>query len=331
MMLDVYGEWGILMAEVSTVVKNVSKPEKFSLASVGKGIFKSRYLYIIFVPVILYYVIFHYLPMYGLLIAFQEYNPFKGIWGSKWVGLKHVESFINSVFFWRLLRNTIAINLYGMIVGFPAPIILALMMNEVRNNFFKKAVQTTVYLPNFISTVVVCGMIVSFLSPSSGIINALIKMLGGQSIHFLAEPGWFWSIYVWSGVWQGAGWGSIIYLAALAGLDPTLYEAAIVDGASSWKRLWHITIPGIMPTIIIMLIMNMGSIFSVGYEKIILLYNANTYPTADVINTYVYRRGILKADFSYSTAISFFNNIINFIMLVTVNKIARKVGETSLW
>lgn len=320
------------MAEVSTaVVKNVSRPGKFSFASVGRGIFKSRYLYIIFVPVILYYIIFHYLPMYGLLIAFQEYNPFKGIWGSKWVGLKHVESFIKSVFFWRLLRNTIAINIYGMVVGFPAPIILALMMNEIRNNAFKKTIQTTVYLPNFISTVVVCGMIVSFLSPSSGIVNALITTLGGQPIHFLAEPAWFWTIYVWSGVWQSAGWGSIIYLAALAGLDPTLYEAAIVDGASSWKRLWHITIPGIMPTIIIMLIMNMGSIFSVGYEKIILLYNANTYPTADVINTYVYRRGILKADFSYTTAISFFNNIINFIMLVTVNKIARKVGETSLW
>ncbi len=269
--------------------------------------------------------------MYGLIIAFKDFSPAKGIWGSEWVGLEHFKTFMSSIYFWRLLWNTIGINIYELVVGFPAPIILALIINEVRKEKFKKVVQTVVYLPNFISTVVVAGMIIAFLSPSSGVVNHFIKILGGEPIHFLAEPAWFKTIYVWTGVWQFCGWGSIIYLAALAGIDVQLYEAATVDGASSWQKLIHITLPGIIPTIIILLILRMGSIFSVGYEKIILLYNPQTYETADVISTYVYRRGILQADFSYSSAISLFNNVINFIMLVVVNKLSSKVSETSLW
>lgn len=321
------------MAQISQVAANTGYKQKigFNLASVVKGLFKSRYLYLMFIPVIAFYVVFNYWPMYGLIMAFKDFTPAKGIWGSPWVGLKHVETFISSVYFWRLIWNTIGINIYDLLVGFPVPIILAMMINELRMEKFKKTVQTVVYLPNFISTVVVAGMLIAFLSPSSGIINHFIKVLGGEPIHFLAEPAWFKSIYVLSGVWQFSGWGSIIYLAALAGIDIQLYEAATIDGASSWKKLLHVTLPGIIPTIIIMLIFRMGSIFSVGYEKIILLYNAQTYETADVISTYVYRRGILDADFSYSTAISLFNNIINFIILVAVNKISAKVSETSLW
>lgn len=298
---------------------------------IKKGLYKSRYLYIMIAPVVAYYLIFHYGPMYGAQIAFRNFNPFQGIWNSPWVGFHYFEQFFDSVYFWRLIKNTLFINIYDLIVGFPAPIILALMLNEVNNNMFKRTVQTIVYLPHFISTVVVVGMLVAFLSPSTGIVNTFIKALGGQPIHFLAEPGWFRSIYVWSGVWQGAGWGSIIYLAALTGIDPALYEAAIVDGASRWQRLVHITIPSIVPTIIIMLILRMGSMFNVGFEKIMLMYNPITYETADVISTYVYRRGILGAEYSFSTAVGLFNSVINFIMLVTFNAISRRVSETSLW
>jgi putative aldouronate transport system permease protein len=304
---------------------------KSKLGAAIKGLVKSRYLYLMFFPVIVFYIVFQYYPMYGLIIAFKDFSPAKGIWGSEWVGLEHFKTFMSSIYFWRLLWNTIGINIYELVVGFPAPIILALIINEVRKEKFKKVVQTVVYLPNFISTVVVAGMIIAFLSPSSGVVNHFIKILGGEPIHFLAEPAWFKTIYVWTGVWQFCGWGSIIYLAALAGIDVQLYEAATVDGASSWQKLIHITLPGIIPTIIILLILRMGSIFSVGYEKIILLYNPQTYETADVISTYVYRRGILQADFSYSSAISLFNNVINFIMLVVVNKLSSKVSETSLW
>ena len=292
---------------------------------------KSRYLYILLIPTIIYFIIFAYVPLYGLLMAFENYNPYQGIFGSPWIGLRHIKNFFSSVFFWRLIANTISINLYNLAVGFPLPILLALMINEVKNKAYQRTVQTIVYLPHFISLVVVAGMLVSFLSPSSGIVNALIQALGGDPIHFLAEPGWFQSVYVWSGVWQDAGWGSIIYLAALAGIDQQLYEASTVDGANSWHKLIYITIPGIMPTIIIMLILRMGSIFSVGFEKIILIYNPLTYKTADVISTYIYRRGIVGADFSYSTAIGLFNSIINFVMLVVFNKFSRRVSETSLW
>lgn len=295
------------------------------------GMYRSRYLYLLILPAILYFFIFHYVPMYGLLIAFKDFNAFKGIWNSPWVGLKHFKTFFESQFAYRLIRNTLLINLYDLAVGFPIPIILALFINELYNEKFKKTVQTTVYMPYFISTVVISGMLVSFLSPSSGMINQIRQMFGGEPIHFLAEPSWFRSVYVWSGVWQGAGWGSIIYLAALAGIDMELYEAATVDGANKWHKMIYITIPGILPTIIIMLILRVGSMLNVGFEKIMLLYNPLTYETADVISTYVYRKGILDANYSYTAAIGLFNSIINFILLISINKLSRRVSETSLW
>ena len=292
---------------------------------------KSKYLYFMFLPVLIYYIVFCYSPMYGLIIAFKNFSPYKGMWKSPWVGLDHFKDFINSVYFGRLVRNTITINLYDLLVGFPIPIILALFINEVKNEKFKRSVQTVVYLPHFISTVIICGMLVAFLSPSSGMINNFRQFLGREPVHYLAEPQWFKTIYVWSGIWQHAGWGSIIYLAALSGIDLELYEAATVDGASNWQKLLHITIPGILPTIIIMLILRIGSMFSIGFEKIMLLYNPTTYETADVISTYVYRIGILGGNFSYSTAIGLFNSIINFILLITFNKISKQLTEISLW
>ena len=321
------------MVEKSTLSMQtpIQPKRKLDFASVKRGFYKSRYLYLIFSPVIIYYVLFNYAPMYGLLMAFKSFNPLLGIWDSPWVGLTYIKDFMKSIFFWRLIGNTITINLYDLIVGFPAPIILALMMNEIRRNTFKRFVQTLVYLPHFISVVVIAGIITMFLSPSSGIVNTIIVALGGEPVHFLAEAGWFQTVYVWSGVWQSAGWGSIIYLAALAGIDQELYEAATVDGATNWQKLWKITIPGILPTIIIMLILRVGSLFSVGFEKVMLLYNPSTYITADVISTYVYRRGIIGADYGYATAIGLFNSIINFIMIVAFNKFSRSVSETSLW
>lgn len=305
--------------------------KKTILAEIGSNLYRSRYLYMLIAPIAFYYFIFHYIPMYGLVIAFKDFNPYQGILQSPWVGFSHFVNFFHSPFAYRLIRNTVAINVYDLIAGFPIPIILALMINEVKGNWFKRGVQTIVYMPHFISIVVISGMLVSFLSPSSGFINKFISILGGQPIHFLAEPGWFRSVYVWSGVWQGAGWGSIIYLAALSGIDVELYEAATVDGASKWQKMKYITFPGILPTVIIMLILRMGSMFSVGFEKIMLLYSPMTYETADVISTYVYRQGILNADYSYTSAIGLFNSVINFILLVAVNKLSRRISETSLW
>lgn len=301
------------------------------LADFGRAVYRSRYLYILFIPVLIYYLLFRYWPIYGLVIAFKKFNPYQGMFGSPWIGFQNFTRFFDSVYFGRLIKNTVGINLYNLAVGFPAPIILALMLNEVRKNSVKRAMQTIVYLPHFLSIVVVAGMIIQFLSPSSGIINTAIKALGLRPVHFLADPAWFKTVYVLSGVWQEAGWGSIIYLAALAGIDIQLYEAATVDGATSMQKLRHVTLPGIVPTIIVMLILRMGSMFSVGFEKIILLYNSVTYVTADVISTYVYRTGILKSDFSFSTAVDLFNSIINFILLISFNKISKRATETSLW
>lgn len=296
-----------------------------------KYLYKSRYLYLMLTPMLCYYLIFEYFPMYGSIIAFKDFNPFQGIFGSPWVGFKYFEQFFQSVYFWRLIRNTLLINVYYLMVGFTAPIILALMINEIRAKIFKRTVQTIVYMPHFLSIVVVSGMIFSFLSPRTGLVNLLITMLGGKPISFLTEPNWFSTIYVWSGVWQEAGWGSIIYLAALTSIDPQLYEAAKVDGASRWQQLLRITIPSLIPVITIMFILRMGRMMNVGFEKIMLLYNPVTYETADVISTYVYRRGILGAEFSFSTAVGLFNSVINFTLLITFNYLSKKFNKTSLW
>lgn len=288
-------------------------------------------LYLLILPVIIYYIIFHYAPMYGIQIAFKDFLPMKGIWGSPWVGMKHFERFISSFHFWRLISNTLSISVYQLVVGFPMPIILALSMNEISSKAFKKSVQTITYAPHFISTVVLVGMIIAFLSPQSGMVNNLIRAMGGKAVYFMGEPGWFKSIYVFSGVWQSTGWSSIIYMAALSSIDPQLHESATIDGAGRLQRIWHINIPGILPTAIILFIMNAGSLMGVGFEKVFLMQNDLNRISSDVISTYVYRMGILGAEYSFSSAVGLFNAVINFIVLVAVNTISKKVSETSLW
>lgn len=268
--------------------------------------------------------------MYGALIAFQDYNPRKGIWSSDWVGFAQFIRFFQSPYFWRLLRNTIMLSVYGIIFGFPAPIILALLLNELKAKKFKKTVQSITYLPHFISLVVVTGIIKDF-TQSTGLINDIIVLLGGARSSLIQSPDLYRTIYIVSDIRQQVGWGSIIYLSALAGVDQQLYEAASIDGAGKWKQMIHVTLPGITPTIVIMLIMRMGQLLGTGYEKTILLYNEATYETADVIASYIYRVGILERNWSYSTAIGLFNSGINLLLLIITNKVSRKVSETSLW
>lgn len=294
-----------------------------------KELKRNKYIYIMLVPVVSYYIVIHYFPIYGLMIAFKDFVPLKGVMGSSWVGLKHFEAFFNSYYFIRLLKNTVLISFYDLLFGFPAPIILALILNEVRQQLFKRFVQTVSYLPHFISLVVVVGMILDF-SSKDGVVNNVITLFGGQPIIFMQNQDWFRTIYVGSNIWQGIGWGSIIYLAALTAISPELYEAARVDGANRWSQMLHITIPGIMPTVIIMLILRVGHAMDVGYEKIILLYNPSLYETADVISSFIYRKGLLEMNFSYAAAVGLFNSVINFILLLTVNRLARRSGS-SLW
>jgi putative aldouronate transport system permease protein len=281
-------------------------------------------------PVLVYFILFTYKPMYGIIIAFQNYRPNLGFSRSPWVGFRHFESFLMDVYFGRLIRNTFSISLLSIIFGFPAPILLAILLNEVRNKFFKRSVQTITYMPYFISVVVVCGLIVTYTS-SSGLFSQIAVFFGGQKKNYLMEPQYFYPIYIISDIWQGVGWGSIIYLAALTAIDQEQYEAARIDGAGRLRCIWHISLPNLLPTIMVLFILRMGGIINVGYEKIILLYNSLTYETADVISTYVYRRGILEASFSYSAAIGLFNSLVNVVFLVTANKISRKINEYALF
>ena len=275
--------------------------------------------------------VFSYLPMYGIIIAFQNFRPAHGFLGSQWVGLDHFERFVTSHHFWRLIRNTLAINIYGLVAAFPIPIVLALAFNELKEGRFKKVTQTVSYAPHFISVVVFAGMIISFTSNPMGLVNHLLTFFGADPISFMQRPELFRHIYVWTGIWQSAGWGTIIYLAALSGVDPTLHEAAIMDGATRLQRNWHINIPSILPTIVILLIMNVGGIMSTGFERIWLLQNpANRY-TSDVIATYVFEVGVIQAQFSFGAAVGLFNAAVGAIMLITVNKITKKITEVGLW
>ena len=296
-----------------------------------KQIRKNWDLYLLILPVIVYFVIFEYYPMYGVVIAFKDFIATKGILGSPWVGFKHFERFFDSYYFWRLIKNTLGIGIYELLVGFPIPILLALLIHEVRSSFFKRFVQTVTYAPHFLSTVVVVGMLFLFLSPQTGFVNRLLELVGFKPISFMTEPGWFKTIYVLSGVWQQMGWSSIVYLAALSAVDPQLHEAARVDGANRLQRIWHINVPGILPTIVILLILNVGRLLSVGFEKVFLMQNPLNMQASDVIATHVYRSGILGAQYSYSAAVGLFNSVTIFVMLVIVNYIARKINETSLW
>lgn len=297
---------------------------------VKKDFQKNWSLYLLVLPVLLFYAIFMYKPMYGAIIAFMDYKPAKGISGSEWVGFANFTRFFTGPYFWRLLRNTLLLSIYNIIFGFPAPIILALLLNEVKNRAFKKTAQTITYLPHFISLVVACGMIKDFCL-TTGLFNDVITLFGGEASPLLQNPAYFRTIYTASSIWQEVGWGSIIYLSALSNVDSQLYEAAAIDGANRWKQTLHVTLPGIAPTIIIMLILRMGSLMSMGYEKTILLYNASTYETADIISSYVYRSGLQEQAWSYSTAIGLFNSVINCVLLVITNKISRKTTESSLW
>lgn len=292
---------------------------------------KNKYLIIMILPVVLYYLVFHYVPMYGAIIAFKNYRIAEGIIHSPWVGFDHFISFFKSYYFWRLLKNTLLLNAYTLLFSFPAPIIFALLINEIVSAKFKKIVQTITYLPHFISLIVICGMITQFLA-RDGVVTDFLVWLGMDRQVLLAHPQYFRTIYIVSDIWQGVGWGSIIYLAAITGINPELYEASRIDGANRWKQTLHITLPGIMSIIIILLILKMGHMLDIGFEKIILLYNPNTYVTADVISTFVYRKGLLGSfEFSYATAVGLFQAVINLLLLVAANRISRKVSETNLW
>jgi putative aldouronate transport system permease protein len=291
---------------------------------------KSKYLYIIFFIPLIYYLVFHYAPMYGILIAFKDYNIVRGIMGSAWAGFKHFQKFMLDLYFWKLVRNTLLISFYGLLWGFPAPIILAILLNEVHNRRFKKIIQNVSYLPHFISTVVVCGMIVNFLSTDE-LMYRIVRFFGGTPKPWLMYPEYFRTIYTVSGVWQSMGWNSIIYLAALSSVEEEQYEAALIDGANRWQRIRYDTLPGITPTISVMLIMNLGRLMNVGYEKIMLLYNGSTYETADIISTYVYRRGILGNDFSYATAVGLFKSVVGLILVVGADRISKKAGEEGIF
>lgn len=288
-------------------------------------------LHLLFLIPLAFVLVFSYGPMYGVIIAFKDYVASKGIWGSSWVGMKHFENFIGSYQFYRLISNTLGISLYSLAVSFPIPIIFAIMLNECTLTRFKKTIQMVSYAPYFISTVVMVSIVMMFLSPRTGIINNLIDLVGGTRTDFMGEAGYFKSIYVWSGVWQTMGYNSVIYIAALAGIDPSLYEAARTDGASKLQKIWHIDLPGIFPTIMILLILNCGQLMNIGYEKIFLMQNSLNLGSSDVISTFVYRIGLVNSQYSFSTAVGLFNSVINTFLLVIVNKLAKKFSETSLW
>ena len=303
---------------------------KYGWTNIRRDLIKNRYIYLMAIPVVAFFIIFCYVPMYGVLMAFQNYKPQYGIWGSQWVGLKNFADFFGSYYAWRLIRNTFLINLYDVIFSFPAPIIFALLLNEVKAMKFKRTVQTITYMPYFISLVVVASIIVEFTS-SRGFIVDVLSVFGFEKKSLLGDARYFRSVFVGSNIWQGLGFNSIIYLAALSGVDQELYEAATLDGAGRWKKMWHITLPGISSTVIIMLILRIGSMMNVGFEKIILLYNPATYETADVISSFVYRKGLQEMNYGYSTAVGLFNSVINFALLVFANALSRKFSETSLW
>lgn len=318
------------MTEVQSISGAARGGTPGKLQRAWKIFLRYKYVYLMFVPVAIYYIMFHFIPMAGAIIAFEDYSPRGGLFGSDWVGLQHFKDFFGSVYFWRIIRNTLMINLYSLIFGFPAPIILALMLSEVRKVGFKRSVQTITYMPHFISVVVAAGIVLDFFA-FDGLVNELLGLLGLDPVMFMTEPNYFYGIFVGSGIWQNVGWDSIIYLSTISAIDPTLYEAAVVDGAGRWAKLRHVTFPGILPTVIIMLILRIGNMLSVGFEKVLLLYNSSIYETADVISTYVYRMGLLNNDYSYSTAVGLFNSVVNFTLLISANYFSRKLGDNSLW
>lgn len=291
---------------------------------------KHRYLYLMLLLPLIYYVLFHYMPMYGVTIAFKKFNVRAGIMGSPWIGFKYFEKFLTDEYFWNVFKNTLVLNFMDLFLGFPAPIILALLLNELRSNRFKRSIQTITYLPHFLSTTIICGMLTLFLA-RDGLINDGVALFGGTRHVFLSDASSFRMIYVLSSIWQNAGWGAIIYLAALSGVNQELYEVAKLDGANRFQQALYVTLPSIAGTISIMLILRCGQLLTSNVEKVLLLYNGNTMQVADVIGTYVYRRGLIDNSYSYSTAVGLFNSLISMIMLFSVNKLSNKISDTGLW
>lgn len=296
-----------------------------------RTIIKDWQLYVLCAPVIIYFLIFEFGPMYGVQLAFKDFIIGKGIWGSPWVGFKHFERFFTSYQFNIILRNTLVLSIYSLAAGFPFPVILAIMLNNIRGERFKKIVQTTTYAPHFISVVVFCGMINIFLSPSTGIVNFFIKQLRLEPIFFMGKASMFSHIFVWSDIWQNTGWAAIVYVAALSGINPELYEAAKIDGANKLKSIWHVDLPGIMPTIITLLIMRIGKVLSLGFQKAYLLQTPLNIDASEIIATYTYKVGLLDAQYSYSTAIGLFNTVVNILLLIMANQLSKKFNDVSLW
>jgi putative aldouronate transport system permease protein len=288
-------------------------------------------IYVLLAPTIIWFLVFLYKPMYGLQIAFKDYSVFRGISGSDWVGFEHFSYLFGSDQFLRAVRNTIQISAWSLLVGFPAPIFLALMFNEITKQTFKKTSQTIVYLPHFISSVIIAGIVITAFSPSAGVVNTILGFFGVDSVYFLTKPEWFRPIFIGTTIWQEAGFSSIVFLAAIAGVNPSLYESAVVDGASRWQMMWRITIPSILPTIIIMLIIRIGNLMEVSFEMIILLYQPATYETADVVNTFIYRQGIQGGQYDVAAAAGLFNAVVAFVLVMTANTISKRFSRTSLW
>ena len=321
------------MAEPVTAAmkKNSRLSMKNQLKLFGKRLYTNRQLLIIFLPCLIFYILFRYGPLYGLIIAFKDYSIWKGILESPWVGLENFQRFFQAPEFWQLFRNTFLLGFLTLVFSFPFPIILSILLNEVRLSWFKKSVQTASYLPTFLSVVIICSMLTDFLSPNNGIINRVIEFFGGEAKYFLIDPNWFRPIYIMSEIWTHTGYESIIYLAAIAGINPTLYEAAKVDGAGRFRMMFNVTIPSILPTILIMFILKTGQMISIGYEKVLLLYNTMTYEVADVFATFVYRQGLLANDYSYGAAVGLFEAFVAMALLLISNVISKRMGGSGLW
>lgn len=300
-------------------------------ARAGRAFRRDWQLYILLLPALAFLIVFCYFPMYGIQIAFRDYKAVFGITGSKWVGLKHFETFFNSYYCGRLFTNTFLLNLYGLVFGFPIPVVLAILLNQLRSKRVKGFTQTIIYVPHFISTVVLAGMIYLFFSPTTGLVNTLITALGGESVYFMIESGWFRPLFIGSDIWQNAGWNTILYIAALTSIDPELYEAATIDGATRWQKIRHIDMPHLIPIVTMMLILNCGSLLASNTDKALLLQTSGNISVSDIIGVYVYSVGLGKARYSYTTAIGLCLNVINFVIIIIVNSVCRRLGETSLF
>lgn len=314
---------------VNSTIDSIKKRSRWD--SMWRHIKQDKQLLLLFIPCIVFFIIFRYGPIYGLIIAFKDYDVFSGVLASEWVGMEHFKRFFDSPDFWVLFKNTILLGFYSLLWGFPFPIAFAILLNEARMMMFKRSIQTLSYLPAFLSIVIVSSMVIDFLSPNMGMFNQFISWLGFEKKYFLIDPDWFRTIYITSDIWATMGYGSIIYLASIAGINPTLYEAGKIDGCNRWHMIRYITLPGIAPTVFIMFIINAGNMFRIGYEKILLLYNPMTYEVADVFSTYVYRKGLLESDFSYAAAVGLFEAVVALFMLLIANIISKRLGANGLW